>query len=560
MRRAWLLEVTPGRWMEIYRRANVLLRAGYEVAWAVEPLREGPRAHPRGTFAVLSDGAPPPAHAADGSAASFGGPVSVEGVLLPLGVARVAVYGGGGAPYNYARILAAAGFIVEFIQPEEIRSGALEDVDVLMMPGGGLQAMKGQLDPLGEEGARAIARWVRAGGMYIGSCAGAFDAALVSPAFVEACPAQACLQMINARVWNGADTEWLGLASPGVGVLRSRVVRPDHPVMFHLPEAFDIVHYNGPLFEPAPDVVPGASEAAGLAVVSGTGGAFTPAEYFLAWSQQPAVLPEETLMARAVAAGVHSVVAGDLEEGRVVLFGSHPEFGTNLVMDSPGPAAVMLANAVLWQSSARPRRTVRLSRPVPPDIRETAALALETADDIASAAQDLLWRPLIPMPPWIEERLAMSTFGLPATRVWEETLAEFPRLLRELGDQLRRLDVAAGALNGPEAPEAIATVAAMLAYRAPSARDFGFEGLPQALARSRTMLQRARDQWAFEPPPSSNPYQWFEESPYHQAVGSYLAASGVLAAACALASAAADTLEALREVEAIRSPGAPVKG
>lgn len=543
MTRAHLIEVTPGGWMAAYRYANVLLHAGFDVAWAVEPVAGGGRTYPRGTFAVLAGDAPP-----------------VEGSLLPLRVPRVAIYGGGGAPYNYARILAALGFLVEFIQPEEIRAGGLEDVDVFMMPGGGLLAMKGQLDPLGEEGCRAIDRWVRSGGMYVGSCAGAFDAAIVAPSFVAACPAQRCMQLINARVWNRADTEWIGLASPGVGVLAATVIRPEHPVMFHLPPTFEIVHYNGPLFEAAPGAVEGAGDAEGLAAVSGVGGAFTPSEYFLSWSRRPAHLPPGTLIARALAAGVRTVVAGNLDEGRVVLFGSHPEFGTNRIMDEVGVAAMMLANAVLWHSSARPRRTIRAPQAAPPDLRETSAASLAAADRIASLAQDLLWRPITAVPSWLEEPAAMSTFGLPATRIWEETLAEYPRMLRTLGEQLRRLDAAAARVEGPEAARALRAVAAMLAYRAPRARDFGFEGLLQTLARCREMLERALDGWAFEPPPSSNPYASFEASPYHQAAGSYLAASGVLANACALVAAAADTLEVLQEAQALRAVGTVVEG
>jgi hypothetical protein len=171
----------------------------------------------------------------------------VEGFVgLPLKPLRIAMYGGGGAPFNHARVFAELGFFVDFISPQEIRHGALSEFDVIGMPGGGGLAMKGQLDPLGEQGCQIITEFVQNGGLYLGSCAGAFDAAIVTESFLAVCPQQRQLQMVNALIWNRNDTEWIGLNSPGVGVLESRNLRPDHPVMFGLPERFRITHYNGP--------------------------------------------------------------------------------------------------------------------------------------------------------------------------------------------------------------------------------------------------------------------------------------------------------------------------
>ena len=55
------------------------------------------------------------------------------------------------------------------------------------MPGGGYLGMAGQLAPLGAAGCRAIREYVESGGMYIGSCAGAYDAATVSARFQAEC-------------------------------------------------------------------------------------------------------------------------------------------------------------------------------------------------------------------------------------------------------------------------------------------------------------------------------------------------------------------------------------
>src|SRR6266508_2146839 len=145
--------------------------------------------------------------------------------------ARIALYGGGGAPYHHAAVFARAGHEVDFVFPVDILAGALRGFDAFVVPGGGYRAMLGQIEPLGARGARAIREYVEAAGMYIGCCAGSYCAAVAPRSFAEACPDQAEMSLLDAEVWNQADTEWLGLQSPGVGVLRARNAAPEHPVM-----------------------------------------------------------------------------------------------------------------------------------------------------------------------------------------------------------------------------------------------------------------------------------------------------------------------------------------
>lgn len=105
---------------------------------------------------------------------------------------------------------------------------------------------------------------------------------------------------------------------------------------------------------------------------------------------------------------------------------------------------------------------------------------------------------------------------------------------------------------------ALRSASAALAYRVPDSRrrDFGFEGLQQALDRCEGMLRRAVTGWSAVPLPSPNPYAHFEFSPYHLAAGSYLAASGVLANACALVSACADQLDIHIDAAALQATAA----
>lgn len=89
---------------------------------------------------------------------------------------RVAIYADKGSndapPTNYERCLPkSAGFATRRITAEEIQAGKLEDFDVLTMPGG--NAVK-QADELGETGREKIRTFVKAGGGYVGICAGAY--------------------------------------------------------------------------------------------------------------------------------------------------------------------------------------------------------------------------------------------------------------------------------------------------------------------------------------------------------------------------------------------------
>src|SRR4051794_1844775 len=224
---------TDSNWVSAIRFANQVLRGGQRVLQGTGSLGSDPApGEPkRGDFNVPlspvvdaglehhpdSDELWAAAAASGVQIRAWDGGSGVE--AAPLRPVVVGLYGGGGAPFNQAAILAACGVALRFLSDAEIRAGALDDVDVLVVPGGGFRAMHGQIDPLGEDGCRAIANWVHRGGAYIGSCAGSYACAVTPDSFVDSCPAQRHLQLINARVWNGAPDYFGGLQSPGVGVV-----------------------------------------------------------------------------------------------------------------------------------------------------------------------------------------------------------------------------------------------------------------------------------------------------------------------------------------------------
>ena len=196
----YIVEQREDNWQRASRLVNFLLREKAEIRWAIEKfsaeaLNGKPLELQRGAFLITNADTISPRRL-KAALDHYGVPAAAvadlrgfEGLLLHR--LRIAIYGGGGAPFNHARIFAELGFQVEFISAQEIRSGKLDDYDLFVVPGGGGLAMAGQLNPLGDEGCRLIKAWVQRGGMYIGSCAGSFNAAIVAESFLAGLPATA---------------------------------------------------------------------------------------------------------------------------------------------------------------------------------------------------------------------------------------------------------------------------------------------------------------------------------------------------------------------------------
>lgn len=537
---------TEAQWIAAYRVANLLARDGFLPLWATRAFTAmtttGETLSMEAGTVLLTgeDAARAPALVA--LADRFGiAPVALTDAAgasgVPLRPIRIAVYGGGGAPYNHGAAYAELGFLTDFIFPEDILAGALSGYDLLAVPGGGARAMQGQLDPLGEAGCRAIADFVRRGGTYLGCCAGAFDASLVAEGFLTVCPQQKHMQMINAAVWNSGDQMW-GLQSPGVGVIRAQVAST-HPVTYGMPAELPITHYNGPLYHLPQETVVGASDAVGLLRVVGTEDGFTPSERFLDSDADP----ESLLVGRAATFGAYNAVAGEYGRGRVVLFGSHPEMGLSLDMDNWDAPARMLANAAFWQASSgdarRQDRTARDYRAAAASSMRGLKVARQRIDAIVEHAEALASRDA-GNAGWLEEALAMSTFGVPADEIWRRNLAGFQpgalAMQQVIGEIEQKIGAALDTLDGSGASEsALATTLDELDlavnYRTPPSWDIdvGYEGLLQHLDRADAMIAKAEANFDTQFAPDPNPYAYITESPFQLAVGSYLSAAGVFA-------------------------------
>ena len=57
-------------------------------------------------------------------------------------MARVAIYGHAGGPYNHAAILASAGHEVSFVFAADVLAGGLDSFDAFVMPGGGYDSTR----------------------------------------------------------------------------------------------------------------------------------------------------------------------------------------------------------------------------------------------------------------------------------------------------------------------------------------------------------------------------------------------------------------------------------
>ena len=152
----------------------------------------------------------------------------------PAALLRVAVYDGSdgtaSGPIALQRILTpAAGFTMERLRPEEVRSERLRTFDVLILPGGsGSQ----QARRLGSEGCEAICDFVRDGGGYVGICAGSY---LASSDYDWS------LHLLNAKVLDRAH--W----ARGNGEVRIALTTAGRQTLTEPAEELPVRYGQGPL-------------------------------------------------------------------------------------------------------------------------------------------------------------------------------------------------------------------------------------------------------------------------------------------------------------------------
>jgi len=221
---------------------------------------------------------------------------------------RVAVYCDAGtlsdtAPLRLEAIVTSAGGVVaELLSAPAIRAGALGlgSFDVVVFPGGSGHR---QAEALGKEGAKAVRAFLRAGGGYVGLCAGAY---LATRGYSWS------LGIVNVKA---VDTRhW----RRGKGTVKMELTAAGRAVLAGPTGTFDIPYANGPILAPAKDKdLPPA----------------------IAWGCFRTELAENGAP-KGVMVGTPAAVAGPFGAGRVVVFSPHP--------DKAKPLHTMVRRAVAW--------------------------------------------------------------------------------------------------------------------------------------------------------------------------------------------------------------------
>lgn len=207
---------------------------------------------------------------------------------------RIGVYvdkGAGSSVKNLLSVLAKFdGIIVTELKADDIRSGKLADLDLLMHPGG---SGGGQGRQLGEEGRDAIRGFIKDGGGFVGICAGSY---LASSDYTWS------LHILDAKVidrqhWNrGSGTVKIAMTDAGRKLLRADK------------QMISIRYGQGPLLAPGnrPDI-----------------------------DDYEIVATFETEIAKngapkGVMKGTTAIAKGEYGNGRVICFSPHPEMTTSL--------------------------------------------------------------------------------------------------------------------------------------------------------------------------------------------------------------------------------------
>ncbi|MCA9836552.1 MAG: hypothetical protein KC422_06550 [Trueperaceae bacterium] len=425
---------------------------------------------------------------------------------------QLGVYASGGSPYHYLALAALWGAEVRPIRAEDVASGSLASLDVLIFPGGGFKAMEGMLEPLGTQGAQKVRDWVAKGGMYLGSCAGSFLPAELGDGYWQAHEEARNLHMVKAKLANSSDSIFEGLSSPGVGTLQVRLSKSDHWLAHGLPERFEIVHYNGPLFAPSTEGIaePYAVATGVMQAVSMTE-TFTPAEGFME------AKPETTLLERCIAQGAFNGLSSPYGEGQVVLFGSHPEFGFDSLQLGWGEAVKLVANALTFQASKGKRFNRRKSETL--SSKETAELFMGCSQTLTQCADLFDDLQSTDADDWLKGQVP-SFLGRSAKELWLEASQEAANvalLSSKLALDLSKHEAVLESFWLDDEPR--------------GNQDVGFMGLKQLSAEILEQLQLALKQLKTEPITLNHAYDGFGVHPYQIAVSSYLSAAGLCAAA-----------------------------
>ncbi|MAX27689.1 MAG: biofilm PGA synthesis protein PgaC [Phycisphaeraceae bacterium] len=209
----------------------------------------------------------------------------------------------GGRKNLEAFLIPANGYITTHVTPATIRDGALDDQDVLIMPGG---SGSKQAFALGADGKQIVRDFVASGKGYVGICAGAY---LATNHYSWS------LGLINAKV---VDTKhW----ARGTGEVTLNLTESGQKNLAYDESSCKVYYGQGPLLAPGKDdTAPKYETLATYATEIAKKGAPT-----------------------GVMIGTTAIARTQYQNGRVVCFSPHPE--------KPGGIASLIQHAVTWAAT-----------------------------------------------------------------------------------------------------------------------------------------------------------------------------------------------------------------
>ena len=188
-------------------------------------------------------------------------------------------------------IASSPNYDVHFLLGSDVAAGALADVDLFVVPGGWSQT---QMKSLGAVGCSNLVNWVRGGGAYYGTCAGAYlvGQSNAERTYIGLMPyrPQVCPYRGNSKDVQCALTDdgrkALGLSE----------------------KKFTTLYWGGPVFEPAPETALPDSDIRTFATYA---------------SQNVYSFNTNTVPAMG---GHAAIVGGTIGKGKILTIATHPEY------------------------------------------------------------------------------------------------------------------------------------------------------------------------------------------------------------------------------------------
>lgn len=242
----------------------------------------------------------------------------------------------------------AYGLQVDWLTDKDVREGKLDGYEMLIVPGGP-DAGESYYEGLGDKGYEAIRKFVREGGMYLGSCAGSYFPLKGDPSTPQA---DMWLNMIDVT-----DTQGMDYWRTGTGFVRIEFDDAEHPIAHNLafgaPSTMDVIYWEGPAFEilenTEVNVIAHYKDfiASGAALPSWSLENNQIAKEAMEWSNPLTKERFETHLK-----GYPAIIESSYGKGHMVLLSPHAEFGTCGTGHSMvnNPNYVLLMNSIYYLS------------------------------------------------------------------------------------------------------------------------------------------------------------------------------------------------------------------